>query len=92
MNVIPATHIFHYVGMTMGVYHAKQGEGLPMHEHDFKHATVCHAGSCVVRVKGREIIMEPGTKPLDLPADIPHEIEALEDGTVFTNIFASTVN
>lgn len=73
----------------MNVYHIKQGEGLPMHEHTFKHATVCHAGSCVVRVKGREIVMQPGTQPLDLPADIPHEIEALEDGTVFTNIFAT---
>ena len=52
----------------MNVYHAKQGEGLPMHEHTFKHATVCHAGSCVVRVKGREIVMQPGTQPLDLPA------------------------
>lgn len=84
--------MFHYVGMTMGVYHAKKGEGLPMHEHKHNHATVCHAGSCVVRVKGKEIHMKPGTKPLDLPANVPHEIEALEDGTVFTNIFASIVS
>lgn len=89
MNVSSVTHSFQYAEVTMNVYHAKQGEGLPMHEHTFKHATVCHAGSCVVRVKGREIVMQPGTQPLDLPADIPHEIEALEDGTVFTNIFAT---
>lgn len=89
MNVSSVTHSFQYAGVTMNVYHIKQGEGLPMHEHTFKHATVCHAGSCVVRVKGREIVMQPGTQPLDLPADIPHEIEALEDGTVFTNIFAT---
>ena len=73
----------------MNVYHVNQGEGLPMHEHNHNHATVCHAGSCVVRVKGREITMQPGTQPLDLPANIPHEIEALENGTVFTNIFAT---
>jgi hypothetical protein len=42
-------------------------------------------------VKGKEIVMLPGTMPLDLPANIPHEIEALEDGTVFTNIFAEQV-
>jgi hypothetical protein len=45
----------------------------------------------LVRVKGKEIRMEPGTMPIDLPANELHEIEALEDGTVFTNIFAVQV-
>lgn len=85
---IAPTHSFEYFGITHAIYHASSGEGLPVHQHEYNHATVCHAGSCVVRVKGKEILMEPGTMPIDLPANIPHEIEALEDGTVFTNIFA----
>lgn len=85
---IEPTHSFEYVGITHAIYHASFGEGLPVHQHEYNHATVCHAGSCVVRVKGKEILMQPGTMPIDLPANIPHEIEALEDGTVFTNIFA----
>jgi len=92
MKAVFPTHVFHYAKATMNVIHAEAGEGIPMHQHDYNHATVCHAGSCIVRVKGREIIMHPGTQPLDLPANIPHSIEALEDGTVFTNIFASIVN
>lgn len=89
MTPINPKHAFNYAGTTMHVFHAKAGEGIPLHEHPYNHATVCHAGSCVVRVKGKEIRMEPGTMPLDLPANIPHEIEALEDRTVFTNIFAA---
>ena len=91
MKLVVPTHSFEYAGATVAVYHANIGEGIPMHEHSFKHATVCHVGSCVVRVKGKEIIMLPDTMPLDLPAYIPHEIESLENGTVFSNIFATQV-
>lgn len=91
MNTTNPRHSFQYAGVTINVYHADVGDGLPMHEHSYNHAIVCHAGSCVVRVKGKEIQMEPGTMPLDLPANFPHEIEALASGTVFTNIFPTQV-
>jgi quercetin dioxygenase-like cupin family protein len=91
MNTINPRHSFQYAGATINVYHADAGEGLPTHQHTFSHATICYAGSCVVRVKGKKIHMAPGTMPLDLPANIPHEIEALEFGTVFTNIFPTQV-
>lgn len=91
MNSVAPTHSFEYAGVTVSVYHAGIGGGIPIHQHTHNHATVCHAGSCLVRVKGKEIRMEPGTQPIDLPANVPHEIEALEDGTVFSNIFATQV-
>ena len=92
-NVTPIgfKHFFDYAGISVATYHANVAEGLPIHQHTYSHATVCHVGSCLVRVKGKEIRMEAGTMPIDLPANIPHEIEALEDGTVFTNVFAVTV-
>lgn len=62
-----------------------------MHEHAYSHATICHAGEILVRVKGKEIRLGPESMPLDLPANVPHEIEALQPGTVFTNIFATQV-
>jgi len=89
VSSIGPKHFFDYAGVSVATYHAEAGEGLPVHQHTHNHATVCHTGSCVVRVKGKEIVMEPNTKPIDLPANIPHEIEALENGTVFTNIFAT---
>lgn len=81
-------HRFDYVGATFNVYHANKGEGLPMHQHTWNHATVCHVGSCIVRIRGKEFTINCDSKPLDLPANVQHEIEALEDGTVFVNIFA----
>jgi quercetin dioxygenase-like cupin family protein len=85
---ITPTHNFKYAGAEFNVYHANKRFGLPFHTHTFNHATICHVGSCLVKVKNKEFILTPKSQPLDLPANEPHEIEALEDGTVFVNVFA----
>jgi quercetin dioxygenase-like cupin family protein len=82
-------HSFTYDGAALYVYHANKGEGLPRHEHMYAHATLCAAGSCVVRKEGKELVMTKATKPVNLIASQWHEIEALEDGTVFINVFAA---
>ena len=75
-------------GTQLNIYHAGKNEGLPHHEHVFSHLTMCHAGSIIVRKEGRELVMTKDTQPVNLIADEWHEIEALEDGTVFVNVFA----
>jgi len=71
------------------VYHANKNESLNMHGHEYNHATMCHSGSCKVTLEnGKSIVMDKETKPIDLLAGIQHEIEALEDDTVFVNVFA----
>ena len=77
-----------YDGATLNVFHANKGEGLPRHAHSYAHLTMCHSGSCVVRKEGRELLMTKDTQPVNLLAVEWHEIEALEDGTVFVNVFA----
>lgn len=77
-----------YDGTSVNVYHANKGQGLPRHEHRYAHLTMCHAGSCVVRKEGKEVVVTKDTQPINLVANEWHEIEALEDGTVFVNIFA----
>ena len=77
-----------YDGASINVYHANKGEGLPRHSHVYSHLTMCHAGSCIVRKEGRELVMTKDTQPVNLRANEWHEIEALEDGTVFVNVFA----
>lgn len=74
--------------MTLNIYHANKGEGLPRHEHNYSHLTMCHAGSIVVRKEGREVLRTKDSQPVNLVANEWHEIEALEDGTVFVNVFA----
>lgn len=88
MIAVAPRHSFTYDGAQLNVYHANKGEGLPKHEHMYSHATVCHSGSCAVRVEGKELIMTKDTQPVNLTAGKWHEIEALEDNTVFVNVFA----
>lgn len=75
-------------GVTLNVCHVNKGQGLPKHEHSFSHLTMCHAGSIIVRKEGKELVMTKDTQPVNLVANEWHEIEALEDGTVFVNVFA----
>jgi len=73
---------------TVNVFHAAKGEGLPRHDHAYSHLTMCHAGSIIIRKESRELVMNKDTQPVNLVANEWHEIEALEDGTVFVNVFA----
>lgn len=82
-------HQFMYDGVKVNVYHANKGEGLPMHGHAYSHATICNSGSCLVTLEnGKSIVMTKNTQPVNLLAGVNHELEALEDGTVFVNVFA----
>jgi len=87
VTTITPTHTFTYASAQVNVYHANKGEGLAKHEHVFSHATVCHNGSCLVSLEGRSYTIDKYSQPLNLPAGEWHEIEALEDNTVFVNIF-----
>jgi quercetin dioxygenase-like cupin family protein len=81
-------HSFTYDGAQLNVFHADKGQGLPRHSHIYSHATICNVGSCLVSLEGRSYTINKDSKPLNLPANEWHEIEALEDGTVFVNVFA----
>ena len=83
-------HQVTYDGAIIVVYHADKGEGLPKHEHLYSHLTICHAGSCVIRKENIEKIIDKNTKPINLKENEWHEIEAIEDGTVFVNVFSET--
>lgn len=86
-NIQPR-HSVIYDGARVNVYHAERGEGLSRHEHSYSHLTMCHAGSCAIRKENLEIVVVKDTQPVNLRAGEWHEIEALEDGTVFVNVFA----
>ena len=76
-------------GIVLNVFHPRKGEGIPKHLHPYSHLTMCHAGSIIVRKEGRELVMTKDTQPVNLVAGEWHEIESLEDGTVFVNVFAN---
>jgi quercetin dioxygenase-like cupin family protein len=88
VKIIAPRYSFTYDGAQLNVYHANKGEGLEKHQHMYSHATMCNAGSCLISLEGRGYTINKDSQPLNLPAGEWHEIEALEDGTVFVNVFA----
>jgi quercetin dioxygenase-like cupin family protein len=88
VQAAPLKHSFIYDGAQLNVIHANKGEGLPKHSHPYSHATICHNGSCVIRMEGKEKIIDKHSGAFNLPAAEWHEIEALENDTVFVNVFA----
>ena len=77
---------FIYRGVRISEFLANAGEGLPRHEHDFSHGTVCIAGSCAIRKENLELVLTPKNDAVVLAAKEWHEIEALEDNTIFVNM------
>jgi quercetin dioxygenase-like cupin family protein len=90
MIVVFPKHSFTYDGARINVFHANNGEGLPKHSHAYAHATMCNAGSCLISLEGRSYTITKDSQPLNLPAGEWHEIEALEDETVFVNVFTES--
>jgi len=88
MNAVAPRFMVTQDGTTLNVYHANEGEGLPQHSHAYSHLTMCHAGSIKVSNERCSLVMTKDTHPVNLVAAEWHEIEALEDGTVFVNVFA----
>ena len=74
---------------TLVIYHADAGQGLPRHSHEYSHLVICTSGRCIIRKENRQLEMTKDTQPVNLVAVEWHEIEALEDNTVFINVFAS---
>jgi quercetin dioxygenase-like cupin family protein len=88
MNAVAPRFMVTQDDTKLNVYHANKGEGLPKHAHAYSHLTLCHAGSIKVSNERRSLVMTKDTQPVNLVANEWHEIEALEDGTVFVNVFA----
>ena len=88
VQAVTPMHQVTYDGAVLNVYHANKGEGLPRHEHAYAHLTMCHSGSCIIRKENIEKIVDKNTQPINLKEAEWHEIEALEDGTVFVNVFS----
>lgn len=88
----PALPKYHFTidGATVNTFHIEiAGDGHPKHQHTWDHVTLVHAGRLKVRTQHNgEFEMTKDTKPIVFPANQWHELEALEDGTVFTNVFA----
>ena len=78
--------LFIYKGLKVSEFWLNKGEGLPKHEHNFNHLSMCILGSCVIRKENVNFVLTPEKEAVDLTAKEWHEIEALEDNTIIVNI------
>lgn len=69
------------------VYHANMGEGHEKHHHPYAHGIVCFAGKIKVTKQNLSVELTSDNEAIRLAEDEWHEIEALEDNTIFVNIF-----
>ena len=86
---IPPVHSFEYDGTSVNIYHANKGYGLSKHQHTYTHVTVCYGGKLKITKENFELIMTKDTQPVVLNAGEWHELEVIENETVWSNIFAS---
>lgn len=78
-----------HANVTSTVYILNSGEIIPKHKHPLEHTTCVIDGSSEVEIWGDEpkiFKMTPGMSDYLLPAEMFHEIRALEDNTIIINI------
>ena len=79
---------FKFESNVINIYHPQKGFGLPKHDHVYQHATICLAGSLKVTKENLELVLTKESAPVVLRENEWHELEALDDGTIFINVFA----
>ncbi len=74
--------------VTATVFQLNTGEAIPRHKHPFIHSTRVIRGSVRVDIDGEASFAMRSVSDRDmiLPADIDHEITALEDDTIIVNM------
>jgi quercetin dioxygenase-like cupin family protein len=88
MREIGPKHSFTVETATTNIYHGNIDEGLNKHEHLYSHVTYCAKGKILIKKEGKQLEMTITSKPVLLKANEWHEVEILEDDSVFVNIFA----
>lgn len=88
MRELGPKHSFTVEGCVSNIYNGDVGEGLNKHEHLYAHVTYCAKGKILVKKEGKQLEMTVTSKPVLLKANEWHEIEILENDSVFVNVFA----
>tara|TARA_R110000803_G_scaffold135609_3_gene202561 strand:- start:1803 stop:2120 length:318 start_codon:yes stop_codon:yes gene_type:complete len=93
MQAMPAFS-FNINDMTVNIFNIPTaGEGHPKHVHNYDHVTAVHSGKILVTTeKHGSFELTKDSPPVLFPKDEWHELEALEDGTSFTNYFGLNAN
>jgi len=86
MNALITRRVIHTPNLTIARIDLRKGAMVPLHHHVSEQITTVESGRLIFRFEGRDVVLEAG-HILDIPADLPHEAEALED-SIATDVFA----
>jgi quercetin dioxygenase-like cupin family protein len=86
LNPSLARQVVHTSQLTIARIHLSRGAVVPEHSHANEQVTTLLEGSIKFVYPGGEIALRPG-ETLEIPSNLPHRVEALED-SVALDVFA----
>lgn len=81
-----ARQVVHTDRMTVAYLHLKQGGVVPEHHHENEQVSMVLSGRLKFLAGGEEYIVAAG-EVMQIPSQLPHRVEVLEDSVVF-DLFA----
>jgi len=86
MNALVTRRVLHTGNLTIARIQLLKGAVVPWHHHVSEQITTLESGRLVFRFEGRDVNLEAG-HILDIPANLPHAAEAMED-SVAIDVFS----
>lgn len=86
MNPKFSRQVIHSARLTVARLHILAGAHVPEHAHENEQISMVESGLLRFHIDGREILVRPG-QSLEIPPNVPHSVDALEDSLV-TDLFA----
>ncbi|MCS6953878.1 MAG: cupin domain-containing protein [Bryobacterales bacterium] len=86
MNPRVARQVIHGERMTVARIHLAKGAIVPEHKHPNEQITLLQSGRLRFAIAGEERVVEAG-ETVQIPPDLPHAVEALED-SVAVDLFS----
>jgi len=81
-------HQMNVNGVLVQSFYVNNGEGVNNHEHDYSHVTLCHSGKIRITNSYVQVDMDSNTPAILIKGDEWHQIEALENNTIFISVFS----
>ena len=73
-------------GVTIARFELKRGGIVPRHAHANEQVSLVLSGALLFKIDGRDITVSGG-EALQIPGNVPHEVEVLED-TLVVDVFS----
>jgi quercetin dioxygenase-like cupin family protein len=86
LNAQLARQVIHSANMTVARIHLVKGAIVPRHSHENEQISILIEGRLRFSFEGEALEVVPG-QALEIPPQVPHEVEALED-SVAMDLFA----